>query len=110
MTCKKTPEEKREEAQDVKREEPLFTAPGKGGLRSDFFVPHGLKPGHDSRDEPPLHGNVVVTGVGAQMSASQMRVPENHGQLTSYTADVKEEKKNNKYREYACSRGMALPQ
>ena len=65
------PEVKREETQDVKREEPLFTAPGDGGLRSDFFVPHGLEPGHDSRDEPPLHGDVVVAGVGAQMSASQ---------------------------------------
>ena len=94
----------------VRREEPLCTAQGGDGFKSDFFLPHGLKPGHDSREEPPLHGDVVVAGVGAQMSASQVPMPLEHGQLTSYVADVREEQKKRKYHEYARERDMALPQ
>ena len=56
--------------------------------QSDLFLPHGLKPGHSSEAEPPLHIDVVVTSVAAQMSATQRPAPRYHGHLTSYLADV----------------------
>jgi hypothetical protein len=93
----------------VQREALLVPAGGgsRQGQKSDFFLPDGLKPGFDSRAEPPLHGDVVVTAVASQMSATQLRTGF-FWEPTSREADVAEEGKNRFYSKTAREAGMVL--